>query len=67
MFLSVRDSSLLVYGGIDLSTEVIYDDAYLWRGEWLPILVKSNLSPRVGIAYALCGSKVFTFGGEGPS
>ena len=67
MFLPIRGSALLVYGGIDLSTEVLYDDAYLWRCEWLPIMVRNNLSPRVGICYALCGSRVFTFGGEGPS
>ena len=67
LFVPVRESALLVYGGIDITTEVIYDDAYLWRREWLPLVVRNNLSLRVGIGYALCGNRIFTFGGEGPS
>lgn len=58
---------LLLLGGIDLLEDRIHDDAYLFRGDrWARLALAHPPSPRVKMAWAVCGRRLLTFGGEGP-
>lgn len=67
LLIPIHDSSLLVYGGIDLTSELLFSDAYLYHDEWKPVSVRGNPSPRLKMGQAVLGNRIFVFGGEGPS
>jgi hypothetical protein len=68
LFTAFNDSFVFLYGGIDLSLEQIFSDAFIFRNDsWNSLKVNNNLSPRIKIGSAQCGNRLFLFGGEGPS
>jgi hypothetical protein len=45
----------------------IFDDAYLYKNEkWHKLTISNNPSERIKMGIAICGRRIFVFGGEGP-
>ena len=65
---TISDSCLLLYGGVHIEQELLFDDAYLHRQNcWLALTVRNSPSPRIKTSQATLGTSIYSFGGEGPS
>jgi hypothetical protein len=61
---SINDEFLLLYGGIDLLEDKIYDDAHIFKkGHWQPLNITHNIESRIKMRVAQCGNRIFIFGG----
>ena len=68
LMVDVKSTSILLYGGIDLSKSAIYSDAYLYnQQQWRPLTVSNQIAPRINAKTTTCNNRTFLFGGEGPS
>jgi hypothetical protein len=68
IFTAINDSFIFLYGGVDISLETLYEDAFLLKADtWLSLAVTKKLSQRIKMAHAVCNSRLFLFGGESPS
>jgi len=68
VFTAINDSLIFLCGGVDISLEMLYEDAFLLKGDtWLSLAVINKLSKRIKMAHAVCNSRLFLFGGECPS
>ena len=64
VFAGVKEWYILAYGGIDIVSGKILEDAYLLiEGAWKQLKVLSTPGLMVGAKTAICGEKIFLYGG----
>ena len=68
VFTAISGSFIFLYGGIDISLEKLYEDAFLLKGDtWLSLAVINQLTQRIKMAHTVSNNRLFLFGGECPS
>lgn len=64
VFIDVYDTYILFLGGIDVHNKIVVDDAYVfYENRWLKINILNYPQGLVEAKTAVCGSRVFLFGG----
>lgn len=65
MFTDLNNECIFLYGGINLESGTIYNDAYFFvNNEWIEIEHIENAPLNlIGARYAVCNKKIYIFGG----